>query len=60
MLSIVLSIALCGQCPGGVCHAPVARVVERTKTVIVNREVAPVRHVVTKVRHRHILRFRRG
>jgi hypothetical protein len=60
MLSIVLSIALCGQCPGGVCHAPVRAVVQKTRTVVVQREVQPVRTVVTKVRHRHVLRFRRG
>ena len=57
MLSLILSIALCSPCPGGVCHAPVRAVVAKTRTVIVQREVQPVRRAVTAVRHRHVIRF---
>ena len=54
IIELTLAMAVCH---GGVCPArTVEKTVEKTKTVLVQRDVQPVRKLVAKVKTRHILR----
>ena len=45
--AILLSAAILTQCENGVCRAPVRAVIEKTKTVVVDKQ--PARTVVKKI-----------
>jgi hypothetical protein len=57
MIELFLTAALFGGCAGGSC-ATVQREVTRTKSVLVNREVQPVKKAVARVRTRTVFKHR--
>jgi hypothetical protein len=57
LTSLILFVALCSQCESGTCRVPVRTVVEKTKTVVVEKQ--PARTLVKKTVHRErLLRVR--
>jgi hypothetical protein len=57
MIELFLTAALFGGCAGGSC-ATVQREVTKTRSVLVNREVQPVKKAVARVRTRAVFKHR--
>jgi hypothetical protein len=57
MIELFLTAALFGGCAGGSCTT-VQREVTKTRSVLVNREVEPVRNLATRVRERERVVFK--